>query len=92
MAYNEATTKEKTMKTAYRKVRKFMADHEEGIFMATVAITATAATVAAVYIADAERKQQKEINEWTKKQNFSGHAVYQLADGSYLAVSQDQVS
>jgi uncharacterized protein with FMN-binding domain len=60
--------------------------------MATVAITATAATVAAVYIADAEMKQQKEINEWTKKQNFSGRAVYQLADGSYIAVSQDQVS
>lgn len=80
------------MKNTYRKVKQFMADHEEGIFMAAVAATITAATVAVVFIADAERKQEKEIADWTIEQNFAGKAVYQLADGSYIAVSKDQVS
>lgn len=80
------------MKNITRKVKQFYHDHEEGIFMATVAATITAATIAVVYIADAESKQQKELQQWTQEQNFAGKAVYQLADGSYIAVSKDQVS
>ncbi len=37
-------------------------------------------------------QQQKELNDWVREQNFAGKAVYQLADGSYIAVSKEQVS
>jgi hypothetical protein len=47
-----------------------------------------AVTSVAVYAA----KQAEELEDWTREQNFAGKTVYELADGSHIAVSKDQIS
>ncbi len=84
------------MKKTYRKVKQWAKDHEDGVSTAAVYALAVAASAGIVVLyAWAYKKaeeQQKELNDWTREQNFAGRAVYELADGSYIAVSEEQVS
>lgn len=80
------------MKNYYRKSKQFVQDHSDAFQVGAVLVLTAAATSAVAYLATLEVKQQKEIQDWTREQNFAGKTVYELADGSLIAVSQDQVS
>jgi hypothetical protein len=77
------------MKNAYRKAKQFVADHEEAFTIGAIVAFVAATSAVTVYAVNEEAKQQQKVNEWTREQNFQGRAVYQLADGSYLAVSKE---
>ena len=84
------------MKNTYRKVKQFVKNHDDAFFTGAITVVAAATVVVyAVMLNSAlaeEAKQQKEHEEWIQEQNFAGKAVYQLADGRFIAVSKDQVS
>jgi hypothetical protein len=86
----------RSMKKTYRKVKQYVKDHREDIYdwmPIAIAAAGTAAAVVVVTMATAkEAEEQKKIDDWTREQNFDGKTVYELADGSYIAVSKDQVS
>ena len=80
------------MKKTYRKVKQFVKDHEDALYIGTIIVGTTATAIAVAFVADHEVKAQKELDEWTRVQNFRGKTVYKLDEGSYIAVSADQVS
>jgi hypothetical protein len=86
------TSKEKSMKNYYRKSKKFVHDHSDEFQLGAIIALATAITGAAAYVAVLEVRQAEENQKWIREQNFAGKTVYELANGSLIAVSQDQVS
>jgi hypothetical protein len=86
------TSKEKTMKNYYRKSKKFVHDHSDAFQLGAILVLATAATGITAYAAVLEVRQAEENQDWIREQNFAGKTVYELANGSLIAVSQDQVS
>lgn len=80
------------MKNYYRKSKQFVHDHSDAFRLGTTLVLAAAATGAAAYVVVLEAKQVEENQEWIREQNFAGKTVYELANGSLIAVSQDQVS
>ena len=80
------------MKNYYRKSKQFVHDHSDAFALgATLALAATVTGIAA-FAAVMEIRMEEERQEWTREQNFAGKTVYELANGSLIAVSQDQVS
>lgn len=80
------------MKKTYRKVKTFVQKHDEAFYMGAAIALSAAATTATIYLAAKVAEEQKEIDAWTREQNFAGKTVYTLQDGSYIAVSPEQVS
>jgi hypothetical protein len=80
------------MKKIIRRAKEFAEKHDEGIFLALAVAGSLAAAAVTVKITEIATKQQAEFNEWTQEQNFAGKTVIQLADGSHIAVSKEQVS
>jgi hypothetical protein len=73
----------------YQNCKAFVKDHSDVIVMGAV-YTALGAAVTSVAVYAA--KQAEELEDWTREQNFAGKTVYELADGSHIAVSKDQIS
>jgi hypothetical protein len=84
------------MKKTYRKVKQWTNDHYDALCVTGSIALAAAGSAAVLAIATWSAKeianQQKQVSDWTREQNFAGKTVYQLADGSYIAVSKEQVS
>lgn len=80
------------MKKYYRKVKQFVQDHDDEFFTGTVIVLSTVAAAAILHTIAKFQEQEQERNNWVREQNFAGKAVFVLDDGSYLAVSPEQVS
>ena len=83
-----------------KKIKKFVKDNDEVVFLVTSGVIITAATIATLawtgklYNAQLTEYQagREKLDAFTLKSNAEGKAVYLLADGSYIAVRPQDVS
>lgn len=80
------------MKRTYRKVKQFAAEHDEQIWIGgIIALNVVIYAACGVVIRNGIKKYNEQ-ESWIQEQNFAGKAVYRLANGKLLAVTQEQVS
>lgn len=72
-----------------QKIKKFIKNNRENIF-ACISITAVAAFAGTLMYVGI--KEQKAINAWISEQENAGNLVYQLIDGSFIAVAPNQTN
>lgn len=78
-------SKNKPSKLAKIK-NKIKENPEETVFWTLATLVGAGFTALTVYAIKEENKQARELDAWVKSENSKGNSVFQLIDGSYLAV------
>jgi hypothetical protein len=73
------------------KVKQYWNDHSDQFWLAGIAAFYAGAMAACGVIIYKGLKDQAEKEAWIAEQNFAGKAVYQLADGKLIAVTNEAV-
>lgn len=79
--------------TRYQTIKNWTREHQPTITAAAITTAAVAVYGGLVYIAikqeEEATKQRQQLGAWTIEQNKAGKSVFQLADGSHIAVAMD---